>query len=1385
MSSTNFLDSLKIKPLVTNENENGIKIIIPKRIIEGDESQKTKEEIKKTSQILRELVDNGDRAMDIANKIKERRLSDVKKSIKPKLSEKEREKIPEQIEREIIKKTRRTTLDDERQRSEKKKTSIFQNIPTNAVYNLIDRNLMIGNKKLIDKIPLPPPEFIKIPNYVMNNRLSFFRFVNDILFNEYKNQLENESEKSKITCDDLASGSSTSGLMLHQQLVRDYLNLVTPYRGLLLYHGLGSGKTCSSIAIAEGMKDRKKVIIMLPASLQRNYIEEIKKCGDPIFKRNQYWEWIPISQENKELIKNLSMVLSLSPENIIRQRGVWITDISKSSNLGSLNVDELKSLNIQLDNMIKNKYEFINYNGLRKEAFRSITENYTKNIFDNAVVIIDEAHNLISRIVNKIAKLKNVDDKKSKRILKQETINRGIETSDELSLMIYHMLMMANNCKIVLLTGTPIINYPNEIGILFNILRGYIKTWTFNLRPAPDTSTIIDEKILRTIVFPREKILDFIKYTPTSQRLTITRNPFGFENVIKESRDGNYKYDGVSNIPAKKKDVEGRTYEKERKSITDDEFQQKIIKLLRDNAISSTLEEIKYNLALPDKLDEFIFNFIDINNPEKMKNEMKFKKRIMGLTSYFRSAQEELLPRYDKKIDKIVVKIPMSDSQFNIYSDYRNKERKVDSKANMEKPGDLFKQQSSTYRIMSRLACNLTLPERPNPMDYRKGKMVEQIEEEKLQIEEKSQVKEKMKSTKKKKEVKFVEEDEVREITPITPITPKISKTSKTSKKSKTSEREIESLSKIESEATGPAQFRLVSDSEGARPVKESKMMLKSLTISKTEDFLSQNMPELTENKKEFILKSISEFENSDLGRKYKFENLDDEKKSKMLNLFESYSKKIKKNESLSFSDYFLIKKNQSKKGGKMMKLFMTGGLNSDDEEEKEKEEEEEEEFIIEEPIQERTEDDVVIEEPDISDVENEIQKMTTDDYKRDIDNFMRNLKSNLTQFLSISPLPDEPNGPLMKYSPKYVEIIKNITSDEHIGSHLLYSQFRNMEGLDIFSMTLDVNGFKQFRLSKNSEGNLEVSRETLEALKNDELCYAMYTGKEIPDERDLMIKIYNVDWNEIPQNIREELLEISAEDMNMMGRIIKVLMITSAGAEGINLRNTRYVHVMEPYWHPVRIEQVIGRARRICSHNKLPLELQTVKVFIYISVFTETQLRSDFAGDIVRLDKSPNEPFSPETSDEKLLRTSNIKEAISENILKRVKETSVDCVTYSETNEGKEGLKCLSFNSAKIEEFSYVPNFEEQQQDIDIPLGQIRRNVEFRMITLQDTTQYMLKTDTNELYDPVDVEQANPIPIGKLILIDTIDEDGKKIPSGKSSIQFYKKSSIIDETTR
>ena len=69
---------------------------------------------------------------------------------------------------------------------------------------------------------------------------------------------------------------------------------------------------------------------------------------------------------------------------------------------------------------------------------------------------------------------------------------------------------------------------------------------------------------------------------------------------------------------------------------------------------------------MPDTLEEFNNNFIN-RDTGNVVNIEKFKRRIMGLTSYFRSAQEDLLPRYDKNFDKHPVFIPMSDYQFNKY----------------------------------------------------------------------------------------------------------------------------------------------------------------------------------------------------------------------------------------------------------------------------------------------------------------------------------------------------------------------------------------------------------------------------------------------------------------------------------------------------------------------------------------------------------------------------------------------------------------------------------------------------------------------------------------------------------------------------------------------
>ena len=279
------------------------------------------------------------------------------------------------------------------------------------------------------------PIVIPASAYYMNNREIFVNFMAS-LFSKYKKKLSDEAA-APATCPGDNDVNDFS-LMTHQQIVKEYLNLYTPYRGLLLYHGLGSGKTCSSIAIAEGLKQNKKVIIMTPASLQVNYREELKKCGDDMYQKNQYWEFIRTTDEDPELINTLSSVLALSVDYINKQGGAWMVNMAKPANYDDLTPGDKTKLDSQIEQMIAHKYRFINYNGLRMTKIAEMTENNTINPFDNAVVIVDEAHNLVSRIVNKIGK-------------KKQTI----------AISLYTLLMKAKNAKIVLLSGTPVINYPN------------------------------------------------------------------------------------------------------------------------------------------------------------------------------------------------------------------------------------------------------------------------------------------------------------------------------------------------------------------------------------------------------------------------------------------------------------------------------------------------------------------------------------------------------------------------------------------------------------------------------------------------------------------------------------------------------------------------------------------------------------------------------------------------------------------------------------------------------------------------------------------------------------------------------------------------------------
>ena len=102
-----------------------------------------------------------------------------------------------------------------------------------------------------------------------------------------------------------------------------------------------------------------------------------------------------------------------------------------------------------------------------------------------------------------------------------------------------------------------------------------------------------------------------------------------------------------------------------------------------------------------------------------------------------------------------------------------------------------------------------------------------------------------------------------------------------------------------------------------------------------------------------------------------------------------------------------------------------------------------------------------------------------------------------------------------------------------------------------------------------------------------------------------------------------------------------------------------------------VRIHQVIGRARRIKSHINLPEEFRTVQAFLYLTTFGEDQVTQDKHKEFfVRKSNLSRDKKTPITTDEKLYELSRIKDEINQQIMKSVKETSIDCSLHSESDE-------------------------------------------------------------------------------------------------------------------
>ena len=217
----------------------------------------------------------------------------------------------------------------------------------------------------------------------------------------------------------------------NQKFLKTFMSTETPYNGILLFHGTGVGKTCSSISIAEQYTDvlekyNKKVFILLNPSIEEN------------FKKNIF---------NHNTLKTKKVKAQCLGDTYLKKIRTYknvdfeMEDFSKS---------DLEKISKKIDNRIKSQYRFQGYQEFSnrltrlKEKLSARPGAYEKRIrafFSNSVLIIDEAHNIKN----------TTEGKKIPKIL-EEVLDNTTEM------------------KLILLTATPMFNEPQEIIFLLNLL---------------------------------------------------------------------------------------------------------------------------------------------------------------------------------------------------------------------------------------------------------------------------------------------------------------------------------------------------------------------------------------------------------------------------------------------------------------------------------------------------------------------------------------------------------------------------------------------------------------------------------------------------------------------------------------------------------------------------------------------------------------------------------------------------------------------------------------------------------------------------------------------------------------------------------------------------
>lgn len=530
-------------------------------------------------------------------------------------------------------------------------------------------------------LPSKPSDMIVPKTWELRNRKTFYEWLHK---NFGKYEMGNPKKLSKIMGEGIHPSKDRPipnfQLQPIQKIVRDFMQTESPYRGILLYFGLGVGKTISAISISEAIHNKKGVLVFSKTSLEPNFISGgPKKAGQDIMIKESFWNF---TTSNNRRVLELANQLGI-PEKIINDNGgLFIVDTSKNySNYSYFSQSEKQMLEKQIDTTVKNRFTFHHTDNPR------LMGNLNQDMFHNKIIIIDEVHNEINSMTKK--------------------------TSAKYKL--YEYFMNAKNSKFVFLTGTPIINKPYEASVLFNILRGHIEVLEYNIKSGFGDN-IDFGKIKSNLKL--NKNIDQIVVNKINKIIKITKNPDGYLNSMDPKHLG-VEYCLDSSNPRNRMLMNIEEVK---------EYCDRIIKGLGYKFICN-----KYNeTALPESEEEFEQKFYnrDLN---KIKKIDVFKKRIANLTSYYKYRDPKSFPRLNFIKN---VMCPMNDYQLGIYEKIRHEEIQHDTKSARKKKGD-DDVTSSSYRIASRMACSFVYPEdMPNPYDigYKLELYEQQVEAEKKSL---------------------------------------------------------------------------------------------------------------------------------------------------------------------------------------------------------------------------------------------------------------------------------------------------------------------------------------------------------------------------------------------------------------------------------------------------------------------------------------------------------------------------------------------------------------------------------------------------------------------------------------------------------------------------